>query len=83
MKISCDNTKSKKYQILKRFVIALLILGVIIGGIFAYVNKKPQIVVGFIQSLLYQDPPINSFEPFNEPDSTIREDGSLYVNDIK
>lgn len=83
MKNSCDNTKSKKYQILKRFVIALLILGVIIGGIFAYVSKKPQIIVGFIQSLLYQDRPINSFEPFNEPDSTIREDGSLYVNDIK
>lgn len=83
MRNSCDNTKSKKYQILKRFVIALLILGVIIGGIFAYVSKKPQIIVGFIQRLLYQDRPINSFEPFNEPDSTIREDGSLYVNDIK
>lgn len=83
MKNNCDNTKSKKYQILKRFVIALLILGVIIGGIFAYVTKKPQIIVGFIQSQLYKDSPINSFEPFNEPDSNIREDGSLYVNDIK
>ena len=41
MKNNCDNTKSKKYQILKRFVIALLILGVIIGGIFAYVPKHP------------------------------------------
>ena len=83
MKNNSNKTKSKKHQILERFVIALLILGVIIGGIFAYVSKKPQIIVGFIQSLLYQDRPINSFEPFNEPDSTIREDGSLYVNDIK
>lgn len=83
MRNSCDNTKSKKYQIHKRFGIALLILGVIIGAIFAYVSKKPQIIVGFIQRLLYQDRPINSFEPFNEPDSTKREDGSLYVNDIK
>lgn len=83
MKNNCDNTKSKKHQILKRFVIALLILGVIIGGIFAYVTKNPQIIVGFIQSQLYKDRPINSFEPFNEPDSNIREDGSLYVNDIK
>lgn len=83
MKNNCDNTKSKKYQILKRFVIALLILGVIIGGIFAYVTKNHQIIVGFIQSQLYKDSPINSFEPFNEPDSNIREDGSLYVNDIK
>lgn len=83
MKNNSNKTKSKKHQILERFVIALLILGVIIGGIFAYVTKNPQIIVGFIQSQLYKDSPINSFEPFNEPDSNIREDGSLYVNDIK
>lgn len=83
MKNNRDKTKSKKYQTLKRFVIALLVLCVIIGGIFAYVTQNPQIIVGFIQSQLYQDRPINSFEPFNKPDSNIREDGSLYVNDIK
>ena len=78
-----NSNKTKKHQILERFVIALLILGVIIGGIFAYVTQNPQIIVGFIQSQLYKDSPINSFEPFNKPDSNIREDGSLYVNDVK
>lgn len=83
MKSNYNIIKSKKYQILKRFIIILLILGVIIGGILTYVINKPQIIIGFIQNQLYKDRPINSFEPFQKADSRLREDGSLYVNDIK
>ena len=79
--------KRKKHRgrkILKVFsvsVAALIILG--ISGYF-YIAFHPQVIVGLIQSVLYPDgKEINPADPQNTPDRKIRDNGILYVNDIK
>jgi len=54
----------------------------LIGGA-AYVYYNPQMIVGAMQSMLYQGAPVNSFEPFHEPMEREKEDGSWYVTEIR
>lgn len=58
----------------------LVIIGV---GLYYYITNHPQIIIGVIQNALYGDNPINSYEAFNEPGRFIKDDGSLYLTEIK
>jgi len=68
----------------RRKMIYGILTGIIVllaGGV-AYVYFHPQIIVGLIQSMMYQGAPVNSFEPFHEPVQCSKEDGSWYVSEI-
>lgn len=66
---------------MKNVICAIIIVCVII--LCGY-NFLPRIIVGIIQKGLYKDgAPINSYEPFGEPGRRVKENGELYVTEIK
>ena len=76
-------TKKKRSNVLRILGIITIIVISVGTGLFIYVNKHPQVIVGMIQKSLYGGNPINSFEPFNEPGRAVKSNGILYVHDIK
>ena len=64
---------------------------VIVGGILAVgigaaasVYYHPQIIIGGIQKMLYRNgKPINSFDPFAPAMRRVKENGQLYVTEIR
>ncbi|MBM7636967.1 alpha/beta hydrolase [Streptococcus saliviloxodontae] len=70
--------KTKKYVVYS-FVI-LLCLGVVGYGL---VTNHPQIAVGIIQKIIYQDKSPNTFEPLYTPVDGIKENGQYLKSDIR
>ena len=64
-------------------ILVLLIMTVAVVSVAAYVYYHPQIIIGKIQDLLYKGKPINSYEPFGNPEKKIKENGQLYITEIK
>lgn len=64
-------------------ILVLLIMTVAVVSVAAYVYYHPQIIIGKIQDLLYKGKPINSYEPFGNPEKKIKENGQPYITEIK
>lgn len=81
MKSEAKRSGKKVLKVFLAIIAVFLIIG--ISGYF-YVAYHPQVVVGIIQKALYPEgKEINPVEPQNVPDRKVRENGILYVNDIK
>ena len=66
---------------MKILIGAIIILCVIVWCVYQFL---PGFIVGIIQKGLYKDgKPINSYEPFGKPDRRVKENGELYVTEIK
>jgi len=53
------------------------------AGAAAWLYYHPHTVIGSIQKLLYKDKPINSFKPFGDAGRKVKENGQLYVTEIR
>lgn len=74
----------KKHKGIKIAGIVLGIIVLIFAGGYLYVCYHPQVIVGIIQSALYQNgQEINPDKPLHEPNTQLKENGILYTNDIK
>lgn len=81
MKSEAKRSGKKVLKVFLAIIAVFLIIG--ISGYF-YVAYHPQVVVGIIQKALYpKGKEINPVGPQNVPDRKVRENGILYVNDIK
>ena len=66
---------------MKILIGTIIVLCVIAWCVYQFL---PGIIVGIIQKGLYKDgKPINSYEPFGKPDRRVKENGELYVTEIK
>lgn len=77
-------SKKKKNKGLKALMIVISALATIsiVGSL--YIAYNPQTVIGIIQNAMYTDnKEINPHEPLNTPSKKVKENGILYVNDVK
>ncbi len=66
--------------------ISIIVLAIIVTGGIIYITKHPSTPITLLQKTIYNSMPeikANSFEPWNKPGSTVKENGILYLNDIK
>lgn len=79
-------TRSEKAKKVKPLKIVLIILSVIVvlgltGFFIAAANT--QIVIGLIQKLADNGKPLNSYEPLNEPQNGLKENGQYLISEIE
>ena len=70
----------KKHKALKVILIVLSILVVLgISGFFIAATHT-QMVVGFLQKIADNGKPLNSYEPLNEPQNVLKENGQYLIS---
>lgn len=74
--------KSKRYRALKIFAIIFSVLIVLPVLLYIFAVTHTQVIVGFIQSQVYGDVPINSFEPLYPPVDGVKADGQYKISEI-
>lgn len=80
MENSKKTIKHKGWIILSCIILVIVLL---FGILFGIVYNNPQIIVGALQSALYGENPINSFESFGEPIEHVKKNGFLYKTEIQ
>lgn len=73
----------KKHKALKVILIVLAVMVVLCIGGFFIAATHTQIVVGFIQKMADNGKPLNSFEPLNEPQNGLKENGQYLISEIE
>ena len=74
--------KSKRYRALKIFAIIFSVLIVLPVLLYIFVITHTQVIVGFIQSQVYGEVPINSFEPLYPPVDGVKTDEQYKISEI-
>ena len=74
--------KSKGHSALKVFAIIFSVLIVLSVSLYFFAVTHTQVIVGFIQSCVYGDAPINSFEPLYPPVDGVKADGQYKISEI-
>ena len=74
---------AKKHKALKVILIVLAVMVVLCIGGFFIAATHTQIVVGFLQKMADNGKPLNSFEPLNEPQNGLKENGQYSTDCLR
>ena len=74
---------TKKHKALKVILIVLAVMVVLCIGGFFIAATHTQLVVGFLQKIADNGKPLNSFEPLNEPQNCLKENGQYLISEIE
>ena len=81
--VAMGKSSVKKHKALKVILIVLSILVVLgISGFFIAATHT-QMVVGFLQKIADNGKPLNSYEPLNEPQNVLKENGQYLISEIE
>ena len=75
--------KEKKHKALKIIMIVLSVMIVICISGFLIAATNTKIVVGFLQKIAYNGKPLNSYQPLNEPQNGLKENGQYLISEIE
>ena len=81
--VAMVKSTAKKHKALKVILIVLAVIVVLCIGGFFIVATHTQIVVGFLQKMADNGKPLNSFEPLNEPQNGLKENGQYLISEIE
>lgn len=81
--IITSREKAKKFKPLKIVLIILSVIVVLGVTGFFIAATHTQIVIGLIQKLADNGKPLNSYEPLNEPQNGLKENGQYLISEIE
>ena len=73
----------KKHKALKVILIVLSVMVLLCVGGFFIAATHTQIVVSFLQKIADNGKPLNSYEPLNEPQNGLKENGQYLISEIE
>ena len=81
--IAMGKSSVEKHKALKVILIVLAVMVVLCIGGFFIAATHTQIVVGFLQKIADNGKPLNYFEPLNEPQNDLKENGQYLISEIE
>ena len=80
--IIIEKSTIKKHRVFRIILIVLSVIVTLCIGSFFIAATHTQKVVGFLQIIADNGKPLNSYEPLNEPQNGLKENGQYLISEI-